>query len=273
MTLLGILIGCPSESWRNIPGRIRPQLPVDTLVRFINDVLLSAPSIIIGLFIYEIVVVKMGHFSAIGERSRSRFSRSVTCGPPRICSIWCRGHEGFVAALGAYPWRTVVSVLIRPPAWYRYGSLVGNRTDQRETAPLLFTALNNQFWSTQLNAPWQSSGGHLPVCAESLQGMAEFAWAVRSSSREHIDLEHLRSRRTGNAAGERGPDDDAFDQTAKHLKTRGRFRSPCGVPNLGPPKIEIRSLNFYYGELQALYNINMTLADRSITAFIVLPVR
>jgi phosphate transport system ATP-binding protein len=55
----------------------------------------------------------------------------------------------------------------------------------------------------------------------------------------------------------------------KHLKTRGPFPIAVPeVPNLGPPKIEIRSLNFYYGELQALHNINMTLADRSITAFI-----
>ncbi len=55
----------------------------------------------------------------------------------------------------------------------------------------------------------------------------------------------------------------------KHLKTRGPFPVVAPeVPNPGPPKIEIRSLNFYYGELQSLHDINMTLADRSITAFI-----
>ena len=55
----------------------------------------------------------------------------------------------------------------------------------------------------------------------------------------------------------------------KHLKTRGPY--PVAAPevvNLGPPKIEIRSLNFYYGDLRSLHDINMTLADRSITAFI-----
>ena len=55
----------------------------------------------------------------------------------------------------------------------------------------------------------------------------------------------------------------------KHLKTRGPY--PAVTPEVqdtGPPKIEIRSLNFYYGESQALHDINMTLADRSITAFI-----
>jgi phosphate transport system ATP-binding protein len=55
----------------------------------------------------------------------------------------------------------------------------------------------------------------------------------------------------------------------KHLKTRGALR--VAVPEFvdtGPPKIEIRALNFFYGELQSLHNINLTLADRSITAFI-----
>ncbi len=56
----------------------------------------------------------------------------------------------------------------------------------------------------------------------------------------------------------------------KHLKTRGPFKTlaPHAPADTGPPKIEIRNLNFYYGKLQALHNINMSLADRSITAFI-----
>ncbi len=56
----------------------------------------------------------------------------------------------------------------------------------------------------------------------------------------------------------------------KHLKTRGPFRtlSPQAPADTGPPKIEVRNLDFYYGKLQALHNINMSLADRSITAFI-----
>jgi phosphate transport system ATP-binding protein len=55
----------------------------------------------------------------------------------------------------------------------------------------------------------------------------------------------------------------------KHLKTRGPYPAVTpAVQDTGPPKIEIRSLNFYYGELHALHDINMTLADRSITAFI-----
>jgi len=55
----------------------------------------------------------------------------------------------------------------------------------------------------------------------------------------------------------------------KHLKTRGPFRTLAPrAPDTGPPKIEVRNLDFYYGKLQALHHINMSLADRSITAFI-----
>ena len=55
----------------------------------------------------------------------------------------------------------------------------------------------------------------------------------------------------------------------KHLKMRvPQVMTPEPPADLGPPKIEIRNLNFYYGEMQSLHNINMTLADRSITAFI-----
>jgi phosphate transport system ATP-binding protein len=55
----------------------------------------------------------------------------------------------------------------------------------------------------------------------------------------------------------------------KHLKMRvPQVMTPEPPVDLGPPKIEIRSLNFYYGEMQSLHNVNMSLADRSITAFI-----
>ncbi len=55
----------------------------------------------------------------------------------------------------------------------------------------------------------------------------------------------------------------------RHLKTRGPFRTLAPAPaDTGPPKIEVRNLDFYYGKLQALHHINMSLADRSITAFI-----
>jgi phosphate transport system permease protein len=131
-------------------------------VRFINDVLLSAPSIIIGLFIYEIVVVPMGHFSAIaGSMALAILAIPVTLRTTEdMLNLVPPGMKDASAALGAYPWRTVVSVLY-PAARSGIvtGLLLAVARISGETAPLLFTALNNQFWSTHLNAPM----ANLPV--------------------------------------------------------------------------------------------------------------
>src|SRR6266404_3170658 len=149
MTLLGILIGSPigvlAGTYLAEYGR---SSRLSTVIRFINDVLLSAPSIIIGLFIYEIVVVKMGHFSAIaGALALAVLAIPVTLRTTEdMLNLVPIGMKDSSAALGAYPWRTTLSVLY-PAA--RSGIVTG----------LLFTALNNQFWSTNLNAPM----ANLPV--------------------------------------------------------------------------------------------------------------
>ncbi len=163
MTLLGILIGSPigvlAGTYLAEYGR-RSRLSI--FVRFINDVLLSAPSIIIGLFIYEIVVVKMGHFSAIaGALALAILAIPVTLRTTEdMLNLVPPGMKDSSAALGAYPWRTIVSVLY-PAARSGIvtGLLLAVARISGETAPLLFTALNNQFWSTQLNAPM----ANLPV--------------------------------------------------------------------------------------------------------------
>ncbi|MGA2187570.1 MAG: phosphate ABC transporter permease PstA [Steroidobacteraceae bacterium] len=163
MTLLGILIGSPigvlAGTYLSEYGR---NSRLSTLVRFINDVLLSAPSIIIGLFVYEIVVVTMGHFSAIaGALALAVLAIPVTLRTTEdMLNLVPVGMKDSSAALGAYPWRTVVSVLY-PAARSGIvtGLLLAIARISGETAPLLFTALNNQFWSTQLTEPM----ANLPV--------------------------------------------------------------------------------------------------------------
>jgi len=163
MTLLGILIGSPigvlAGTYLAEYGR---KSRLSTVIRFINDVLLSAPSIIIGLFIYEIVVVKMGHFSAIaGALALAVLAIPVTLRTTEdMLNLVPLGMKDSSAALGAYPWRTIVSVLY-PAARSGIvtGLLLAIARISGETAPLLFTALNNQFWSTNLNAPM----ANLPV--------------------------------------------------------------------------------------------------------------
>jgi phosphate transport system permease protein len=163
MTSLGILIGAPigilAGTYLSEYGRTSR---LSTVIRFINDVLLSAPSIIIGLFVYEIVVVKMGHFSALaGALSLAILAIPVTLRTTEdMLKLVPLGMKDSSAALGAYPWRTVVSVLY-PAARSGIvtGLLLAIARISGETAPLLFTALNNQFWSTDLNAPM----ANLPV--------------------------------------------------------------------------------------------------------------
>ena len=163
MTLLGILIGSPIGV---LAGTYLAEYGHDsklsTAVRFINDVLLSAPSIIIGLFIYEIVVVRMGHFSAIaGALSLAVLAIPITLRTTEdMLNLVPPGMKDSSAALGAYPWRTTLSVLY-PAARSGIvtGLLLAVARISGETAPLLFTALNNQFWSSNLNAPM----ANLPV--------------------------------------------------------------------------------------------------------------
>jgi phosphate transport system permease protein len=163
MTTLGSLIGAPvgilAGTYLSEYGR---GSRLATVVRFINDVLLSAPSILIGLFVYTIVVATMGHFSAIaGAIALSLIVIPVTVRTSedmlRLVPVELR--EGS-AALGAQPWRTITHV-VYPAA--RNGLLTGILLAVAriagETAPLLFTALNNQFWSSKLGQPM----ANLPV--------------------------------------------------------------------------------------------------------------
>ena len=157
MTFIGILIGAPigvlAGTYLAEYGRTSK---ISVVIRFVNDVLLSAPSIIIGLFVYELVVVRMGHFSALaGAIALAVIAIPVTVRTTEdMLNLVPQGMKDASTALGVHPWRTITSV-IYPAA--RSGILTGLLLAiariSGETAPLLFTALNNQFWSTNLNAP------------------------------------------------------------------------------------------------------------------------
>jgi phosphate transport system permease protein len=163
MTLLGVLIGGPigilAATYLSEYGR---GTRLSTVIRFINDVLLSAPSIVIGLFVYTLVVVPMGHFSALaGAVSLAIIVIPVTVRTAEdMLRLIPQTMRHGSAALGAQPWRTITSI-VYPAA--RSGLLTGVLLAlarvSGETAPLLFTALNNQFWNANLNQPM----ANLPV--------------------------------------------------------------------------------------------------------------
>ncbi len=160
MTALGVAIGTPlgmlAGTYMAEYGR---HSKLTIVVRFINDILLSAPSIVVGLFIYEVMVVRMGHFSALA----GAMALAVIVVP-----VVVRTTEDMLL-LVPDPLREAASALGLPRAIvigkvaYRAaraglitGVLLAIARISGETAPLLFTALNNQFFSTNLNAPMAS---------------------------------------------------------------------------------------------------------------------
>ncbi|HEV8443500.1 MAG TPA: phosphate ABC transporter permease PstA [Steroidobacteraceae bacterium] len=163
MTGIGLAIGAPvgilAGTYLAEYGR---GTALSAVVRFVNDVLLSAPSIIVGLFVYEIMVMRMGHFSAIaGAVALAVIAIPVTVRTTEdMLNLVPQGMKDASTALGVHHWRTVTSV-IYPAARSGIvtGLLLAVARISGETAPLLFTALNNQFWSTDLNAPM----ANLPV--------------------------------------------------------------------------------------------------------------
>jgi phosphate transport system permease protein len=132
------------------------------VVRFVNDILLSAPSIIIGLFVYSVMVVPMGHFSAwAGAMALAIIMIPVVVRTTEdMLRLVPDSLREAAAALGAPKWKMIVTVAYRAALQGMLtGVLLAVARVSGETAPLLFTALNNQFWSPNLNAPM----ANLPV--------------------------------------------------------------------------------------------------------------
>lgn len=177
-TAIGTPLGMMAGTYMAEYGRFDWLTPV---IRFINDILLSAPSIVIGLFIYEVVVTQMGHFSGLA----GALALAVIVVP-----VVVRTTEDMLllvpdslreaaAALGTPRWFFIAKVGYRAArAGLITGVLLAVARISGETAPLLFTALNNQFWSTDLNAPMPS----LPVVIfqfslSPYENWRELAWA------------------------------------------------------------------------------------------------
>lgn len=151
--LLGTPIGLLAGTYLAEFGQ---QSHLGKMVRFINDILLSAPSIIIGLFIYQIYVVQVQHFSG--------WAGSLALAVLVVPIVTRTTEDTFLlipntlreaaAALGAPRWKVITFIVLRVArTGVLTGILLALARISGETAPLLFTALNNQFWSVNLNQP------------------------------------------------------------------------------------------------------------------------
>jgi phosphate transport system permease protein len=160
MTFLGVIFGTPlgmlAGTYMAEYGR---NSKLTFVVRFINDILLSAPSIIVGLFIYEVMVTRMGHFSAYAGAAALAVivvPVVVRTTEDMLLLVPTSLREAATAlglpravVIGKVAYRAARAGLIT-------GVLLAVARISGETAPLLFTALNNQFFSTNLNAPMSS---------------------------------------------------------------------------------------------------------------------
>ncbi|MEO8194815.1 MAG: phosphate ABC transporter permease PstA [Gemmatimonadales bacterium] len=158
LILIGIasVIGLPVGIGAGLYLADRRDRPLATLVRFLSDVLNGLPSIVLGIFAWEFLVRPFGGFSAIagGMALGAMMIPLVTRTTEEMIRLVPVSLREAALALGYTKWRTSVSIVLRTALpGIVTGALVAVARIAGETAPLLFTALGNQFWSTSLREP------------------------------------------------------------------------------------------------------------------------
>ncbi len=160
MSLLAIAIGAPiGIAAGTYLAEYARKKAIGETIRFVNDILLSAPSIVLGLFIYTIVVRTMGHFSALaGALALALIVIPVVVRTTdEMLQLVPAAMREAALSLGVPQWKMTMQVLYRSAApGILTGILLGLARISGETAPLLFTALNNQYWSADLTKPMAS---------------------------------------------------------------------------------------------------------------------
>jgi phosphate transport system permease protein len=162
--VFAVIIGILAGTWlAEYAGRNRLTMTYGAVVRFVNDVLLSAPSILVGLFVYSILVSHtIGHFSGwAGAVALAMLAIPVVVRTTEdVLRLQSRQLRESGVALGAPLWTTIRQVLWRAASGgIITGALLAFARISGETAPLLFTSLNNQFFSLDMG----QSIANLPV--------------------------------------------------------------------------------------------------------------
>jgi phosphate transport system permease protein len=160
MSVTAILIGTPiGVAAGTYLAEFAKKKAIGETIRFLNDILLSAPSIVLGLFVYTLVVAPSGHFSGwAGSLTLALIVLPVVVRTTdEMLQLVPSTMREAALSLGIPQWKVTIQVLYRSALpGIVTGILLALARISGETAPLLFTALNNQFWSTNLNAPMAS---------------------------------------------------------------------------------------------------------------------
>lgn len=182
MVLLATFIGTPIGIMAGIYlAEYDPRGMLASVTRFVNDILLSAPSIVIGLFIYAVVVTRFKSFSGwAGVLALALIVIPVVIRTTEnMLQLIPAGLREAAYALGTPKWKVIIRITLRAArAGVVTGVLLAVARISGETAPLLFTALNNQFWTSNLNDPMAS----LPVtifkfAMSPYENWQQLAWA------------------------------------------------------------------------------------------------
>ena len=182
MVLLATFVGTPIGVMAGIYlAEYSPKSLLATVTRFVNDILLSAPSIVIGLFVYTLVVARFKSFSGwAGVVALALIVIPVVIRTTEnMLQLVPSGLREAAYALGTPKWKVILSITLRAArAGVVTGVLLAVARISGETAPLLFTALSNQFWTSSLSEPMAS----LPVtifkfAMSPYQNWQELAWA------------------------------------------------------------------------------------------------
>ena len=236
-----------------------------TVVRFINDILLSAPSIVIGLFVYEVMVMPMGHFSGwAGAVALAVIVIPVVVRTTEDMLLLVPDTLREAAASIGLP-RSLMIMRIAyraAQAGMITGVLLAVARISGETAPLLFTALNNQFWSTNLNAPMAS----LPVvifqfALSPYKDWQKLAWTgalIITMTVLALSIARARSGRIEKAV--------MNVATTRHDPVPV-VHAPVDTAGLDERIIDPRP-EFFYGDHRALKDISLPLYASKVTAFI-----
>ena len=157
VSLIALLIGTPIGIGAGLwLAEYAQRRALGTVVRFLNDILLSAPSIVLGLFVYSLVVKPLGHFSALagGLALALIVLPVVVRTTDEMLRLVPSTMREAALSLGVPQWKVIVQILLRSArAGVVTGILLALARITGETAPLLFTALNNQYWNHDLLKP------------------------------------------------------------------------------------------------------------------------
>ena len=182
MVLLATFVSTPIGIMAGIYlAEYEPKSWLANTTRFVNDILLSAPSIVIGLFVYAVIVTRFKSFSGwAGVVALAMIAIPVVIRTTEnMLQLVPAGLREAAYALGAPKWKVIVKIILRAArAGVVTGLLLAVARISGETAPLLFTALNNQFWTSSLNEPMAS----LPVtifkfAMSPYENWQQLAWA------------------------------------------------------------------------------------------------